>query len=493
MSEAQALIHEHLFERAPIMIAVLDESLRIVEANERFGRSFPNWPGRRCHDVLKNAAEACDGCNVRRSFRDGRARIHEERLALGERGSRRFVTRVAPLFSGAAKYMVWMASEVTEAASLQHENEVLFERVPCYVVVLDRELRIVRANRRMRETFGGHRGEHCYRVFKRREAPCSDCPAMKVFDDGADHTSEHVGVTATGEQADYIVTASALSYGEQGNGPDVAYVIEMSADVTEMRRLEREKLEAERLAAVGETVSGLAHGIKNILMGMEGGMYVLSTGFDKNDRQRVSRGLEMLNRNVGRVSGLTRNLLSFSKGTVPEVALADVNQIAREVAELYVGMAQSAGIVVKMELGEGIPRAPLDASGIHTCLANLVSNAIDACQASDTGGRAVVIRTSEEGGVLCLEVSDNGSGMDYEVKKKIFTTFFTTKGAGGTGLGLLLTRKIVQEHGGRIAVESEPGRGTTFRILLPRSRLPRVGAGGDLERSQANPSVGHRV
>jgi signal transduction histidine kinase len=86
----------------------------------------------------------------------------------------------------------------------------------------------------------------------------------------------------------------------------------------------------------------------------------------------------------------------------------------------------------------------------------------------------VTVRTFEKNGIITYEVSDNGGGMDYEVKKKVFTTFFTTKGLGGSGLGLLMTKKIVQEHGGKIDLESKPGEGTTFRIKFPRRRLPKI-------------------
>jgi len=111
---------------------------------------------------------------------------------------------------------------------------------------------------------------------------------------------------------------------------------------------------------------------------------------------------------------------------------------------------------------------------MHECLTNLVGNAIDACQVSDAGGCRVTVRTFEENGTIIYEVADDGCGMDYEVKKKVFTTFFTTKGLGGSGLGLLMTKKIVQEHGGIIDLETEPQKGTTFRIRLPRKRLPKV-------------------
>jgi signal transduction histidine kinase len=108
-------------------------------------------------------------------------------------------------------------------------------------------------------------------------------------------------------------------------------------------------------------------------------------------------------------------------------------------------------------------------------LTNLVGNAIDACRVSENNsGLGVKVRTFESDGAVVYEVVDNGCGMDYEIKKKVFTTFFTTKGLGGSGLGLLMTKKIIHEHGGYIDLESESGKGTTFRIRLPRNRLPKI-------------------
>ncbi len=485
MGELRTLLHDHLFDQAPISIAVLDRAFHILEANARFRSVFGSGEGRRCFEVLKGRIEPCDTCMVRKAFADGNARVGEDVLRIGGGATSPFIVRVAAVTSDASvptPYLIWMGSDVVEASGLQSEYELLFERVPCYVTVLDRNLRIVRANRRMRETFAAAKGKRCYEVYKRSERPCGDCPALQVFGDGEEHTSTQAGVTARGEEAHYVVTASPLCREEGPEGGRVKYVIEMATDVTRLRALEREKLEAERLAAVGQTVAGLAHGLKNILMGLEGGAYVMQSGFRQNQMGKVERGVQMLSRNVEKISRLVKDLLSFSKGSPPKVVSTDPNAVARDILDLYGGMAGKVGVQLVGELQPGLAPAALDPDGIHMCLANMVSNAIDACLTSEKGGRRVLLRTFEANGVLGFEVSDDGCGMDYDVKQKIFTTFFTTKGIGGTGLGLLMTRKVVQEHGGKIEVESTPGLGTTFRIILSRARLPELPGGprGDL-------------
>jgi signal transduction histidine kinase len=184
----------------------------------------------------------------------------------------------------------------------------------------------------------------------------------------------------------------------------------------------------------------------------------------------------MLENNIMKISALIKDFLSFSKGREPQPQWIQPEQIARDVIALYEEAARKEGITLVADVGEGIEIAPMDPQEIHSCLANLVSNAIDACRMSDPPGGRIVLSLREKGGSLLYELLDNGCGMDYEVKKRVFTTFFSTKGMGGTGLGLLTTRKIVQEHGGRIEFESMPGQGTRFTLVFPRNRLPRPAA-----------------
>ena len=247
-------------------------------------------------------------------------------------------------------------------------------------------------------------------------------------------------------------------------------------DLREMKRLEQEKLDAERLAAVGQTVAGLAHTIKNLLMGLEGGMYMADSGLRRGDAERLAEGWQILQRNFEKTTTLVKDFLSFAKGRLPQLEPTDPSALARAVVDLYRETAARQGVDLSFEAGPGVREAPLDSHGIETCLTNLVSNAIDAALLREQPGGKVIVRTRDENGDLVLEVADNGCGIDQEIRDKIFTTFFTTKGGKGTGLGLLTTRKIVQEHGGRIEVEPAADQGTTFRVRLPRRRLEALAA-----------------
>jgi PAS domain S-box-containing protein len=460
--------HE-LLEQMPFNVAIIDHDYNVVEANSAFTDSFGSWRGRKCYDVYKDLDRPCAGCQIMATFSDGKARVTDEVGRDRHGRTAHYVVHSSPLHArqgGPVTHVLEMSRDVVETDRWQQEYQVLFDRVPCFITVIDSDYRIVRANAAFRERFGDARGEHCYEIYKRRKRKCPHCPATKSFKDGSVHKSNQVGISKTGNRTEYIVTTSPLTRGDE----KPAHIIEICTDITELKRLEKDMLDAERLGAVGQTVAGLAHSVKNILMGLEGGKYIVSLGLQKDDKDLIAQGWEMLERNFDKTTSLVKDFLSFAKGRLPEVRLVDPNALVREIIDLYHEVAKNAGIDLCADCGS-VKEAPLDPDGIHTCLTNLVSNSIDACQMSEKQDRRVIVRTRNEKGNLVFEVVDNGGGMDYEIKQKIFTTFFTTKGGEGTGLGLLTTRKIVQEHGGKIVVHSRKGEGARFRIILPRKRL----------------------
>ncbi len=349
----------------------------------------------------------------------------------------------------------------------------LWDQVPVSIGVISPDFRVVEANRAFRDSYGDWHGRRCWEVYKGRQSRCERCAAAETFVDGRVRISEEQGVVREdGNQVHYLVHMVPLVTADG----EIPYVIEMSTDITATKILEKEKIDAERLAAVGQTVAGLAHGVKNVLMGLEGGMYVVRSGMKRGDSQRMLDGWRMLEENIDRISAFVKEFLEFARGRVPRVAVVDPNEIARRVCDLFRETAAMKGIEVVFRPDPRLAPAPMDAEGIHECLSNLVSNALDACEISDAEHPQVVVSTREENGVIVLEVADNGTGMDYEVKKKVFTNFFSTKQSGkGTGLGLLTTRKIVHEHGGRVSFDSAVGVGSTFRLEFPRDRLPTPG------------------
>jgi signal transduction histidine kinase len=470
-----------LFDALPCSIVVIDRDYTIVDHNPGFVEVWGSSLGAKCFAQTRGRSRRCQSCPAELTFRDGERRVLEQNGV--DRNGRpvHSLVHVTPVHdaTGAVSHVAVISTDLTATRRLQSEYQTLFEQVPCYVAVLNREYRVVKANRMFRKVFGEPTGEHCYTLLKHRQRKCDDCPAERTFADGAAHVSRHVGVSRTGEEAPYMVSTAALVPGD--GGP--SHVIEMALDLSEVTRLEHEKLEAERLAAVGQTVAGLAHGIKNILTGLEGGMYVTSTGLNRSDPQRTRQGWEMLERNIGRISALVKNLLAFSRGDGPKLATIDPREVIGEIHALFSDSAAQHGVeLVIADEAPGIEPVVMDREGLRSCLENLVSNALDACLVSGSAPCTITLRLRERERTVMFEVSDSGCGMDYEVKQKVFTSFFSTKGAGGTGLGLLLTRKIVQQHGGTITFESTPGRGTTFRLSFPRDRLPRPVDAGNAPR-----------
>ncbi len=583
------MAQQALFEQLPFAIAIMDMESNVVAANRNFSEYFGDWRARKCYEVFKRETKPCRRCNARAAQRDGLVHVVDEAGVDRHERPCKYAVHLTPIkdAEGKVRYIMAMASDLTETRRWQQEYDQLFERVPCFVFVLDRDFHIIRANQKFRKAFGEPGGEFCYSVCKRRDARCEECPAALTFEDGEQHTAQEVGMHKDGLPSHYVVTSTCLARGEHGvervvgmavdiththmleselretrdfyhrlirNAPNAIIAIDprgntkmmnqaartllewvprqlptgewlkrmlpaefftpeaqqsevlelddaslqtaqqhqvpvrLSAvplrsghkelgraafivDLSALKRMEQDKLDAERMAAVGQTVAGLAHTIKNLLMGLEGGMYMVDTGLRRAEATRIQNGWEMLQRNFEKTTTLVKDFLSFAKGRAPDLQPLDPNTLAKDIVALYKDAARLQGVELSAELGADVAIAPLDAKGIESCLTNLLSNAIDAATMRADGQGKVVLRTFQQDDELVFEVTDNGSGMDWEVKGKVFTTFFTTKGNKGTGLGLLTTRKIVQEHGGRVEVESAPGEGATFRIRLPRRRL----------------------
>lgn len=233
-------------------------------------------------------------------------------------------------------------------------------------------------------------------------------------------------------------------------------------------------LQSERLAAMGQTIATLSHHVKNILQGIRGGSYLIQTGLDRDDNDAVRRGWGIVDRNQGRISNLVMDMLTYSKERTPELSIGDLNEMVGDVVEMLRPVATEQGTQLIDTLDRSIPPATFDSDAMHRAVMNLVTNAIDA--ASDGGAMDPSVRVStswnQDGWII--EVRDSGPGVAPEDREKIFSLFESGKGSRGTGLGLPVCAKIMQEHDGRIEIDDPPGGevGAVFRLILPPSQQP---------------------
>ena len=477
-----SLLHEKLFDQATFNIAVIDKQYNIVDTNRFFERTYgKKWKGEKCHRVLKGNKRRCRECKAVKTFRDGRTRVSQEQGKDKDGNTIFYLVQYFPIKDeqGKIPYIVEMSIDVTSQVKIENEHQLLFNNVPCTIAIVDRNLRIEKTNSLFDEKFGRKGAIHCYEAYKVRKRRCGNCPVVKAFETGQIQKSLQVGVDRKGNKSHYMVTAAPIGVDEKKRAGRVMQLLMDVSEVMSLQRrleqVEKEKIEAERLAAVGQTVAGLSHGIKNVLMGLEGGMYVVNSGLNRKDDDIVQRGWDMLENNITRISALVKEFLSFARGTDPDIRMIDPTDIVRQIEGLFRGLAEKSEVSFTVKMPGSMAKAPMDPEGIHTCLANLISNALDACLISDKKKRRIVVSCYEKDDTIFLAVKDNGCGMDNEIKKKVFSSFFTTKGSGeGTGLGLLVTRKIVSQHGGKISVKSARNRGSEFTLEFQRKRLPRV-------------------
>ena len=236
----------------------------------------------------------------------------------------------------------------------------------------------------------------------------------------------------------------------------------------ENTQLYEAKIQAERLAAVGQTIATLSHHIKNILQGMRGGSYLVDLGLDSQDDAIVRRGWGIVDKNQGKIYNLVMDMLSFSKERQPALEEASLNDTMNDVIELMQSRADELGVGLAWEPGGDLPTTWFDLDGIHRAALNIVTNAIDACEGVEAGRVVVATAWDEPSASARIVVADNGSGIEPGQLTKIFQVFASSKGSRGTGLGLPVSQKIIREHGGQITIASEVGQGSTFTILLPR-------------------------
>jgi two-component system NtrC family sensor kinase len=246
----------------------------------------------------------------------------------------------------------------------------------------------------------------------------------------------------------------------------VTAVVSILHDLTEIRELERRRVEqqlfeSEKLAAVGRLAASIAHEVNNPLEAIKNALYLMQTG---REGDKNSRFLEIARKETERVSHIIRQMLGFARRP-GEVDWVDINQLLEETVVLLEKKMRQLRIKLTKSFDDGLPRVRARADQLRQVFLNLIINAQQAIE----GDGEIVISTSRYEQALqpsiLIQLTDTGVGIAEDDLPRIFDPFFST-GKKGTGLGLWVTQDIVRQHGGRIDVSSEVGRGTVFNIVL---------------------------
>jgi signal transduction histidine kinase len=240
-----------------------------------------------------------------------------------------------------------------------------------------------------------------------------------------------------------------------------------AALAVEETRYHHAMVQAERLAAIGQTIAALSHHIKNILQGLQSGSEIIKYGLNDKDQATFEKGWRLVEKNQAKISDLVMDMLSYSKEREPSIEDTDINKVARDVVELMAGRAKKLDARLETRFDPELKLVPADPEGIHRALLNVIGNAIDAVEERENPQVIVATSIEPDQRWVRIAVLDNGVGIPANKLTDIFKPFVSSKGARGTGLGLAVSRKILREHGGDILVESKPGKGTLMTLRLP--------------------------
>ncbi len=357
------------------------------------------------------------------------------------------------------------ARDAIAASETRYRN--LFESAADGICTMDRDGRITSVNSTLRRALGRTSAELIGASVAALVEPEDGPSAVRLLERALD------GERASGEvryrNAGGRVRMGSLIMSSIVEDGVVVGALAMARDVTDERVLAAQLLQQEKLAAIGQLVSGVAHELNNPLAGiMAFSQLMLAGSLDPEQRD----GAGIIHAEAARAAKIVGNLLTFARQQEPQRSAVDVNGLVRTIAQLRVYTLRTQRVELVLDLDPLLPRTWADEQQLHQVVLNLVTNAEHALE-NRPQPRRLTLTTTHRDQRLELRVSDTGAGMDAAQLDRIFDPFFTTKEVGrGTGLGLSIAHGIVREHGGDLTVESEVGVGTTFRVILPVESAP---------------------
>jgi len=459
------------FNEMPCFVSIHNAALKVVAVNQLYRERLGDKAGANSWEVYTADRGCRANCPSAETFKSQKG--HRTRATVKYTNGQQapVIVHTAPIRNqaGEVELVVEIAADIAEVNRLSEEllhtqqrYQQLFDEVPCYISVQDNQFRLTAANRRFKEDFDVAVGSFCHEIYKHRDTPCPNCPVVKTFEDEKSHQAEMVVTSKSGERYNVLIWTAPL----KNAAGQVTHVMEMSTNITQVRQLQ------DHLSSLGLKIGSISHGIKSLLTGLDGGVYLVDSGFAKKDHDRVREGWDAVKITVGRIRVLVQNILFFAKERALKWERISAFDFVSDVAAGLEPKIAAQQVEFECNFDQTLGYFEIDAGVMRIALINILENALDACLEDHTkASHKIIFSADQDQDHILLEIADNGIGMDRETRENLFTLFFSSKGNKGTGLGLFITKKIIEQHGGRISVKSKPDVESLFKIVLPR-RFP---------------------
>ncbi len=478
---------EAFFENTITPLAFLDKDFNFIRVNKAYAdadeKEISYFPGRNHFDIYPSDAKILfeEVVRTKTPFQVfARPFIYTDHP---EWGVTYWDWTLVPILdkNGEVEFLVFSLVDVTKGKKTEELIINILESIDESFVVIDKDYKILSANKAYLSSVNRPieevMGRHCYELSHNVYKPCcemglGDCPVNLAFMTGEHHETVHTHHDKEGNPT-YVETKA---YPQKDSSGEVVSVIEIIVNITEKRKLEEQLRQAQKMEAIGQLTGGIAHDFNNILNTIIGYGSLMQTKMKEDDPFRVN--VEQILESAERAADLTHSLLAFSRKQIMNLKPVDMNEVSNKMEKLLLRLI-GEDIELKTILSGEKLTVMADSGQIEQVLMNLATNARDVMP---KGGSLTISSElveidegfvkahgyGEPGRYALISVTDTGTGMDEETRKKIFEPFFTTKEVGkGTGLGLAMVYGIIKQHNGYINVYSEPGKGTTFRIYLP--------------------------
>lgn len=368
--------------------------------------------------------------------------------------------QVARIFGDLVAIAIENAEMFERVSISQREWENTFDSIADPIYIVDNEYRLRKMNKSLAsyamKSIKLPEGQYCYSHIYHRNTICPWCPVPKGMQTGQSVTVEAPAF------ADGIWQIQSFPYTDKSGIR--AGSINVLRDITPLKRMQEQLIESEKMASTGKLISGVAHEVRNPLFGISTTARALANELE--NKEEIKPFLDIITSETGRLNRLMEDLLNYARPVKIDKNASDMIQIVQEVIDHYRKSPLHKDVIINLFCSEIIPAINVDRNKINQVLVNLFENGIQHALGQPRIDVFLQYLSLSDPPEIHIVIKDNGGGISPDALQRIFDPFFTTR-QRGTGLGLSIVRKVIHDHGGRIAVESHTGVGTTFRISLP--------------------------